>query len=71
MQLTNLDDKMIGRILQEYKIHNCELLFKEDSTVEDLIDVIEVGVGGCANGGVVIQQHSPLSFVALLLKPDM
>jgi hypothetical protein len=26
---------------QEYKIHNCELLFKEDSTVDDLIDVIE------------------------------
>lgn len=50
MQLTNLDDKMIGRILQEYKIHNCELLFKEDSTVEDLIDVIEVGVGGCEHG---------------------
>jgi uncharacterized protein len=28
--------------LQEYKIHNCDLLFKEDSTVDDLIDVIEV-----------------------------
>jgi len=26
---------------QEYKIHNCELLFREDSTVDDLIDVIE------------------------------
>ena len=26
---------------QEYKIHNCDLLFKEDSTVDDLIDVIE------------------------------
>mmetsp|Transcript_2535 Transcript_2535/g.5652 ORF Transcript_2535/g.5652 Transcript_2535/m.5652 type:complete len:398 (+) Transcript_2535:177-1370(+) len=39
--LTHLDDKMIARILQEYKIHNCELLFKEDSTVDDLIDVIE------------------------------
>lgn len=41
LPLTHLDDKMIQRILQEYKIHNCELLFKEDSTVEDLIDVIE------------------------------
>ncbi|GAX84155.1 hypothetical protein CEUSTIGMA_g11578.t1 [Chlamydomonas eustigma] len=41
LQLTNLDDKMITRILQEYKIHNCELLFKEDSTVDDLIDMIE------------------------------
>jgi len=27
--------------VQEYKIHNCDLLFKEDSTVDDLIDVIE------------------------------
>lgn len=88
MPLTKLDDKLIQRILQEYKIHNCEvltkplllkcylptsgflaqqhhepcdcdnccldgsisdkmfgpalqLLFKEDCTVDDLIDVIE------------------------------
>lgn len=27
--------------LQEYRIHNCELLFKEDITVDDLIDIIE------------------------------
>ena len=26
---------------QEYKIHNAELLFKEDASVDDLIDVIE------------------------------
>lgn len=39
--LTHMDDKLIQRVLQEYKIHNCELLFKEDSTVDDLIDVIE------------------------------
>jgi ribosome-interacting GTPase 1 len=26
---------------QEYRIHNCDLMFKEDSTVDDLIDVIE------------------------------
>ncbi|KAL4423203.1 hypothetical protein ABPG77_000336 [Micractinium sp. CCAP 211/92] len=41
LQLTNLDERMVQRILQEYKIHNCDLLFKEDSTVDDLIDVIE------------------------------
>lgn len=41
IQLTQLDDKMISRILQEYKIHNCELLFKEDCSVDDLIDIIE------------------------------
>jgi ribosome-interacting GTPase 1 len=28
--------------VQEYRIHNADLLFKEDSTVDDLIDVIEV-----------------------------
>ncbi|CAG9466168.1 unnamed protein product [Pedinophyceae sp. YPF-701] len=39
--LTHLDDKLITRVLQEYKLHNCEILFKEDSTVDDLIDVIE------------------------------
>ncbi len=27
---------------QEYKMHNADVLFKEDSTVDDLIDVIEV-----------------------------
>ena len=27
--------------LQEYKLHNCDVLFKEDCTVDDLIDVIE------------------------------
>ncbi|RHY34940.1 hypothetical protein DYB32_000567 [Aphanomyces invadans] len=28
-------------ILHEYRIHNCELLFREDCTVDDLIDVLE------------------------------
>ncbi len=28
--------------MQEYKIHNADILFKEDSSVDDLIDVIEV-----------------------------
>ncbi len=42
LPLTHLDDKLIQRVLQEYKIHNAELLFKEDATVDDLIDVIEV-----------------------------
>lgn len=41
LPLTKLDDKLIQRVMQEYKIHNCELLFKEDSSVDDLIDVIE------------------------------
>lgn len=40
--LTHLDEKMVQRILQEYKVHNADVLFKEDATVEDLIDVMEV-----------------------------
>mmetsp|Transcript_8943 Transcript_8943/g.25744 ORF Transcript_8943/g.25744 Transcript_8943/m.25744 type:complete len:400 (-) Transcript_8943:115-1314(-) len=39
--LTSIDEKMVLRILQEYKIHNCEILFREDCTVDQLIDVIE------------------------------
>lgn len=31
-----------GVLLQEYKCHNADILLKEDSTVDDLIDVIEV-----------------------------
>ena len=27
--------------MQEYRIFNCEILFKEDITVDDLIDIIE------------------------------
>ncbi len=29
-------------LVQEYKIHNADVLFKEDCTADDLIDVIEV-----------------------------
>lgn len=29
--------------VQEYKCHNADILLKEDSTIDDLIDVIEVG----------------------------
>eukprot|EP00698_Gefionella_okellyi_P016560 TRINITY_DN4749_c0_g1_i2.p1 TRINITY_DN4749_c0_g1~~TRINITY_DN4749_c0_g1_i2.p1 ORF type:complete len:249 (+),score=47.70 TRINITY_DN4749_c0_g1_i2:101-847(+) len=39
--LTNLDQKMVMLILHEYKIFNAEVLFHEDSTADDLIDVIE------------------------------
>ncbi|GKC92940.1 developmentally-regulated G-protein 2, partial [Tanacetum coccineum] len=41
MHLTHLDEKLCYQILHEYKIHNAELLFREDATVDDLIDVIE------------------------------
>ncbi|EUR65287.1 hypothetical protein PFBG_04902 [Plasmodium falciparum 7G8] len=39
--LTKLDNKLIMSILHQYKIHNCNLLFNEDASVDDLIDVIE------------------------------
>ena len=29
-------------LMQEYKCHNADILLKEDCTVDDLIDVIEV-----------------------------
>ena len=32
-------------------MHNAELLFKEDCTVDDLIDVIEVGAAGRGGAG--------------------
>ena len=41
VNLTSLDEKMVHRILAEYKIHHCELLIREDISVDDLIDVIE------------------------------
>mmetsp|Transcript_25705 Transcript_25705/g.59279 ORF Transcript_25705/g.59279 Transcript_25705/m.59279 type:complete len:398 (+) Transcript_25705:46-1239(+) len=39
--LTQCDAKLVHGILQEYKIHNAEVLFREDASPEDLIDVIE------------------------------
>jgi hypothetical protein len=45
--LTHLDEKMVGRIMQEYKVHNADLLLKEDATVDDLIDVLEVRLQQC------------------------
>ena len=39
--LTHMDEKMVARIMQEYKVHNADILFKEDATVDDFIDVLE------------------------------
>jgi len=33
--------KVVYNVLHEYKMHNCEVLFREDCTVDQLIDVIE------------------------------
>jgi len=39
--LTHLDKKTVDSIMQEYKIHNYELVVREDITVDQLIDIIE------------------------------
>uniref|UniRef100_A0A7S3D4E7 OBG-type G domain-containing protein n=1 Tax=Palpitomonas bilix TaxID=652834 RepID=A0A7S3D4E7_9EUKA len=39
--LSHLDEKTVMNVLHEYKVHNCELLVREDITVDQLIDVIE------------------------------
>lgn len=39
--LTKVDEKTIKLVLADYKIHNAEVLIKEDITVDELIDVIE------------------------------
>jgi ribosome-interacting GTPase 1 len=36
-----LDLETVKAILTEYKIHNADITLREDSTVDDLIDVIE------------------------------
>lgn len=38
---TNLDLETVVTILKEYKIHNADVVIREDSTADDLIDVIE------------------------------
>ena len=39
--LTQTDEDTVRGVLQEYKIHHCDVLFREDASAEDLIDVIE------------------------------
>ena len=42
--LTKLGDNpadAVGRILHSYRIHHCEILFREDASMDDLIDVLE------------------------------
>lgn len=39
--LTELDQECVKRICQEYKIHNADVLIREDCSLDELIDVIE------------------------------
>eukprot|EP00033_Pygsuia_biforma_P000356 GCRY01000429.1.p1 GENE.GCRY01000429.1~~GCRY01000429.1.p1 ORF type:complete len:366 (-),score=115.81 GCRY01000429.1:202-1299(-) len=41
LPLTHVDEKLCYLICHEYKIHNAEVLFRADCTVDELIDVIE------------------------------
>merc|ERR1712086_747167 len=38
---TELDKELVASVLKEYKIHNADVILNEDSTVDELIDVIE------------------------------
>ncbi len=40
VRLTRLSKKMIVGVLNEYGIHNCSIVFRENATVEQLIDVL-------------------------------
>ncbi|XP_065660141.1 developmentally-regulated GTP-binding protein 2 isoform X2 [Hydra vulgaris] len=39
--LTHMSEKMVQLILHEYKIFNAEVLFREDATADEFIDVIQ------------------------------
>lgn len=40
LTLTKIDEKMIRTILQGYKMHNCDVMIREDITVDQFIDVV-------------------------------
>jgi len=40
VKLTKIDEKVIRTILQGYKIHNCDVMIREDITVDEFIDVL-------------------------------
>lgn len=40
LTLTKIDEKMIRSILQGQKIHNCDVMIREDITVDQFIDVL-------------------------------
>ncbi|KAI9011585.1 P-loop containing nucleoside triphosphate hydrolase protein [Hyaloraphidium curvatum] len=39
-KLTHLSEKLVSQILRDYKVHNAEVLVREDCTVDDFIDVV-------------------------------
>lgn len=48
--LTQITQDEVKAVLSEYRIHNADISFKEDSSIDDLIDVVEVcTLTVCAN----------------------
>ncbi len=41
VDLTNLDEKLVRSIMHEYKIHNMDVLFRCDATIDEFLDCIE------------------------------
>jgi len=41
VELTHCDEQLCSQILQEYRIHNADILFREDASVDEFIDIIE------------------------------
>jgi len=41
LEMTEMTDEIITSILKEYKISNCDITFRCDATMDELIDIIE------------------------------
>lgn len=41
VRLTKVDDKLVKNVLKVNGINNCEIVFREDATIDELIDVID------------------------------
>lgn len=41
VELTHVNEDLVRKLLQMYKIHNAEVLFREDATSDDFVDVIQ------------------------------
>lgn len=39
-KLSHLNERLVYQILQGYKIHNADILIREDATVDDFIDIV-------------------------------
>ncbi|TXT12239.1 uncharacterized protein COLE_02649 [Cutaneotrichosporon oleaginosum] len=40
VKLTKTDERMIRSVLQSYRIHNCDVMIREDITIDEFIDVL-------------------------------